>query len=192
RLRSVIDEVQGSTTPINLFIDEAQTLIGAGGSAGTGDAANFLKPALARGTLRTVGAPTWSEYRQYIEKDPALTRRFQPINIDEPDVDSCCIMLRGILGPMEKHHKVRISDAAIVAAVNLSHRYIPARQLPDKAVSLLDTAAARVAISQSATPALVEVARVAIVARKAERAALASDADLGTDDADRMTSLDAD
>jgi type VI secretion system protein VasG len=192
RLRSVIDEVQSSPTPIILFIDEAHTLIGAGGSAGTGDAANLLKPPLARGTLRTIAATTWAEYRQYIEKDPALTRRFQPIQVDEPDVETCCIMLRGLLGPMEKHHGVRISDAAIVAAVNLSHRYIPARQLPDKAVSLLDTAAARVAISQSATPALVEDARVAIVARKAERAALASDADLGTDDADRMTSLDAD
>jgi type VI secretion system protein VasG len=192
RLRSVIDEVQSSPTPIILFIDEAHTLIGAGGSAGTGDAANLLKPPLARGTLRTIAATTWAEYRQYIEKDPALTRRFQPIHVDEPDVETCCIMLRGLLGPMEKHHGVRISDAAIIAAVNLSHRYIPARQLPDKAVSLLDTAAARVAISQSATPALVEDARVAIVAREAERAALVSDADLGTDDADRMTSLNAD
>ncbi len=192
RLRSVIDEVQSSPIPIILFIDEAHTLIGAGGSAGTGDAANLLKPPLARGTLRTIAATTWAEYRQYIEKDPALTRRFQPINIDEPDVETCCVMLRGLLGPMEKHHGVRISDAAIVAAVNLSHRYIPARQLPDKAVSLLDTAAARVAISQSATPALVEDARVAIFAREAEKAALVSDADLGADDADRMTSLDAD
>ena len=140
RLRSVIDEVQNSPTPIILFIDEAHTLIGAGGSAGTGDAANLLKPALARGTLRTIAATTWSEYRQYFEKDPALTRRFQPIQVGEPDVARCCDMLRGILAPMEKHHKVRISDAAIVAAVQLSHRYIPARQLPDKAVSLLDTA----------------------------------------------------
>ena len=192
RLRSVIDEVQSSPTPIILFIDEAHTLIGAGGSAGTGDAANLLKPPLARGTLRTIAATTWAEYRQYIEKDPALTRRFQPIHVDEPDVATCCIMLRGLLGPMEKHHSVRISDAAIVAAVNLSHRYIPARQLPDKAVSLLDTAAARVAISQSATPALIEDARVAIVAREAERAALVSDSDLGVDDADRITTLDAD
>ena len=116
-MRSVIDEVQNSPTPIILFIDEAHTLIGAGGSAGTGDAANLLKPALARGTLRTIAATTWSEYRQYIEKDPALTRRFQPIQVGEPDVEQCCDMLRGILGPMEKHHKVRISDAAIVAAV---------------------------------------------------------------------------
>ena len=179
RLRSVIDEVQNSPTPIILFIDEAHTLIGAGGAAGTGDAANLLKPALARGTLRTIAATTWSEYRQYFEKDPALTRRFQPIQIDEPDVARCCDMLRGILGPMEKHHNVRISDAAIVAAVNLSHRYIPARQLPDKAVSLLDTACARVAISQCATPAMIEDARVAIAAREAEKAALVSDSDLG-------------
>jgi type VI secretion system protein VasG len=192
RLRSVIDEVQSSPTPIILFIDEAHTLIGAGGSAGTGDAANLLKPPLARGTLRTIAATTWGEYRQYIEKDPALTRRFQPIQVDEPDVETCCIMLRGLLAPMEKHHGVRISDAAIVAAVNLSHRYIPARQLPDKAVSLLDTAAARVAISQSATPALIEDARVAITAHEAERAALVSDSDLGVDDADRITALDAD
>src|SRR6516162_6099908 len=166
RLRSVIDEVQQSPTPIILFIDEAHTLIGAGGSAGTGDAANLLKPALARGTLRTIAATTWSEYRQYIEKDPALTRRFQPIQIGEPDVVTCCDMLRGILAPMEKHHNVRISDAAIVAAVNLSHRYIPSRQLPDKAVSLLDTASARVAISQSAVPAMIEDVSASIAARE--------------------------
>jgi len=192
RLRSVIDEVQSSPTPIILFIDEAHTLIGAGGSAGTGDAANLLKPPLARGTLRTIAATTWAEYRQYIEKDPALTRRFQPINVDEPSVETCCIMLRGLLAPMEKHHGVRISDAAIVAAVNLSHRYIPARQLPDKAVSLLDTAAARVAISQSATPALIEDARAAIAAREAEKAALVSDDDLGIDDSERIAAIDTD
>jgi len=191
RLRSVIDEVQQSPTPIILFIDEAHTLIGAGGSAGTGDAANLLKPALARGTLRTIAATTWSEYRQYIEKDPALTRRFQPIQIGEPDVAQCCDMLRGILGPMEKHHKVRISDAAIVAAVNLSHRYIPARQLPDKAVSLLDTAAARVAISQSAVPALIEDAIAAIASREKEKAAILSDSDFGLPRQERITALDA-
>jgi type VI secretion system protein VasG len=191
RLRSVIDEVQGSPTPIILFIDEAHTLIGAGGSAGTGDAANLLKPALARGTLRTIAATTWSEYRQYIEKDPALTRRFQPIQVDEPDVEKCRDMLRGILGPMEKHHKVRISDAAIVAAVSLSHRYIPARQLPDKAVSLLDTASARVAISQSAVPAMIEDTKAAIAARQKEKAALMSDSDLGTQAPDRISNLDA-
>jgi type VI secretion system protein VasG len=191
RLRSVIDEVQNSPTPIILFIDEAHTLIGAGGSAGTGDAANLLKPALARGTLRTIAATTWSEYRQYIEKDPALTRRFQPIQIDEPDVRRCCDMLRGILGPMEKHHKVRISDAAIVAAVNLSHRYIPARQLPDKAVSLLDTAAARVAISQSAVPAMIEDAAASITARESEMAALVSDSDLGAQKPERIAEIAA-
>jgi type VI secretion system protein VasG len=190
RLRSVIDEVQQSPTPVILFIDEAHTLIGAGGSAGTGDAANLLKPALARGTLRTIAATTWSEYRQYIEKDPALTRRFQPIQIDEPDVQRCCDMLRGILGPMEQHHKVRISDAAIVAAVNLSHRYIPARQLPDKAVSLLDTASARVAISQSAVPAMIEDVTASIAACENEKAALISDGDLGADCQQRIEAID--
>jgi len=190
RLRSVIDEVQSSPTPVILFIDEAHTLIGAGGQAGTGDAANLLKPALARGTLRTVAATTWSEYRQYFEKDPALTRRFQPVQVEEPDVLRCCTMLRGLIGPMEKHHKVRISDAAIVAAVTLSHRYIPARQLPDKAVSLLDTACARVAISQSATPAAIEDARVAIFSLEQEKAALTADADLGTDSAKRLGEIE--
>jgi type VI secretion system protein VasG len=191
RLRSVIDEVQQSPTPVILFIDEAHTLIGAGGSAGTGDAANLLKPALARGTLRTIAATTWSEYRQYIEKDPALTRRFQPILVGEPDVQQCCDMLRGILGPMEKHHSVRISDAAIVAAVNLSHRYIPARQLPDKAVSLLDTACARVAISQSAVPAMIEDVTAAIAARETEKAALVSDGDLGARAQQSVAAIDA-
>jgi type VI secretion system protein VasG len=191
RLRSVIDEVQQSPTPIILFIDEAHTLIGAGGSAGTGDAANLLKPALARGTLRTIAATTWSEYRQYIEKDPALTRRFQPIQIGEPDVKRCCDMLRGILGPMEKHHKVRISDAAIVAAVNLSHRYIPARQLPDKAVSLLDTASARVSISQSAVPAMIQDTTAAIAARESEKTALVSDGDLGAQEQEPIAALEA-
>jgi type VI secretion system protein VasG len=192
RLRSVIDEVQASPQPIILFIDEAHTLIGAGGQAGTGDAANLLKPALARGTLRTIAATTWSEYRQYIEKDPALTRRFQPIQVNEPDVERCCNMLRGLLGPMEKHHQVRISDAAVVAAVHLSSRYIPARQLPDKAVSLLDTACARVAISQSATPAMIEDARVAIAARESEKAALVADSDLGVEEQERIAEIDAD
>ena len=191
RLRSVMDEVQQSPTPVILFIDEAHTLIGAGGSAGTGDAANLLKPALARGTLRTIAATTWSEYRQYIEKDPALTRRFQPIQVGEPGVEQCCDMLRGILGPMEQHHKVRISDAAIVAAVNLSHRYIPARQLPDKAVSLLDTAAARVAISQSAVPAMIADTTAAIASRVQEKAALVSDSDIGVAGDERIAALDA-
>ena len=185
RLKSVIDEVQSSPEPIILFIDEAHTLIGAGGQAGTGDAANLLKPALARGTLRTIAATTWSEYRQHIEKDPALTRRFQPVNVDEPSVEVCCDMLRGILEPMQKHHNVRISDEAIVSAVTLSHRYIPARQLPDKAVSLLDTACARVAISQSAVPARIMDTKARISALEAELAGKTAARDLGETDAER-------
>jgi type VI secretion system protein VasG len=189
RLRSVIDEVQQSPTPIILFIDEAHTLIGAGGAAGTGDAANLLKPALARGTLRTVAATTWSEYRQHFEKDPALTRRFQPVNVDEPSIERACTMLRGILKPMEAHHKVRISDEAVVAAVTLSARYLPARQLPDKAVSLLDTASARVAISQSATPAMVADLRAEIAALETERAAKLAQADLGETNEERLAEI---
>ena len=186
RLRSVIDEVQGSPVPIILFIDEIHTLMGAGGAAGTGDAANLLKPALARGTLRTVGATTWMEYAKYFEKDPAMTRRFQPITIDEPNIERACYMLRGILAPMEKHHGVRISDEAVVAAVNLSSRYIPSRQLPDKAVSLLDTACARVAISQSTTPAKIQDLKEKIAALASEIAAKEAQRDLGEVNEDRI------
>ena len=156
RLRQVIDEVEASTTPIILFIDEAHTLIGAGGQAGTGDAANLLKPALARGNLRTVAATTYAEYRQYFEKDPALTRRFQTVDVGEPETDKAIDMIRSVAPMMEKHHNVVVLDEAVEAAVKLSQRYVPARQLPDKAVSLLDTACARVAVSQHATPAQVE------------------------------------
>ena len=156
RLRQVIDEVQSSPKPIILFIDEAHTLIGAGGAAGTGDAANLLKPALARGTLRTIAATTWAEYKKHIEKDPALTRRFQVIQIHEPTEEKALLMMRGMASTLEKHHRVQVLDEALEAAVRLSHRYIPARQLPDKSVSLLDTACARTAISQHATPAQVE------------------------------------
>jgi len=156
RLRQVIDEVEASPKPIILFIDEAHTLIGAGGQAGTGDAANLLKPALARGRLRTIAATTWAEYRQYFEKDPALTRRFQTVAVGEPDTANAVAMIRSVTPMMEAHHKVTVLDEAVEAAVKLSQRYIPARQLPDKAVSLLDTAAARVAVSQHATPARVE------------------------------------
>src|SRR6202040_274671 len=151
-LRSVIDEGKQSPPPIILFIDEAHTLIGAGGSAGTGDAANLLKPALARGTLRTIAATTWAEYKKYIEKDPALTRRFQVVQVAEPGEEKAILMVRGVASILEKHHRVQVLDEAIEAAVRLSHRYIPARQLPDKSVSLLDTACARVAVSQSSTP----------------------------------------
>ena len=156
RLRQVIDEVESSPKPIILFIDEAHTRIGAGGSAGTGDAANLLKPALARGRLRTIAATTWAEYRQYFEKDPALTRRFQTVNVGEPETDKAIAMIRSVAPMMEKHHNVVVLDEAIEASVKLSQRYVPARQLPDKAVSLLDTASARVAVSQHATPAPVE------------------------------------
>jgi type VI secretion system protein VasG len=168
RLRGVIDEVQASPKPIILFIDEVHTLIGAGGAAGTGDAANLLKPALARGTLRTLAATTWDEYKKHIEKDPALTRRFQTVKVDEPDETKCILMMRGVVSPFEKHHKVQILDEAIEAAVRLSHRYIPARQLPDKAVSLIDTAAARVAVSQHAVPAEVDDCRRRIQALTTE------------------------
>src|SRR3954470_22294769 len=156
RLRQVIDEVQASPKPIILFVDEAHTLIGAGGAAGTGDAANLLKPALARGQLRTIAATTWAEYKKYIEKDPALTRRFQVVQVAEPSEDKAILMVRGVASVLEKHHRVQVLDEALESAVRLSHRYIPARQLPDKAVSLLDTACARVAISQHATPPQLE------------------------------------
>lgn len=169
RLRQVIDEVQASPKPIIMFIDEVHTLVGAGGAAGTGDAANLLKPALARGTLRTIGATTWAEYKKYIEKDPALTRRFQVVQVPEPDEHKAILMLRGVASVLEKHHRVQLLDEAIEGAVKLSHRYIPARQLPDKAVSLLDTACARVAVSQHAIPAEVEDSRRRIEALEIER-----------------------
>jgi type VI secretion system protein VasG len=168
RLRQVIDEVQSSPKPIILFIDEAHTLIGAGGAAGTGDAANLLKPALARGKLRTIAATTWAEYKKHIEKDPALTRRFQVVQIPEPQEAKALDMMRGMASTLEAHHGVSILDEALDASVKLSHRYIPARQLPDKAVSLLDTACARVAISQSAVPAEVEDSRGRIAATEVE------------------------
>ncbi|MCF7749284.1 type VI secretion system ATPase TssH [Bacillus subtilis subsp. subtilis] len=169
RLRAVIDEVQASPTPIILFVDETHTLVGAGGAAGTGDAANLLKPALARGTLRTVGATTWAEYKKYIEKDPALTRRFQAVQVDEPDEARAVRMMRGVAAMMERHHRVQVLDEALEAAVKLSHRYIPARQLPDKSVSLLDTACARVAVSLHAVPAEVDDSRRRIEALQTEQ-----------------------
>ncbi len=156
RLKSVIDEVKGSPQPIILFIDEAHTMIGAGGAAGQNDAANLLKPALARGELRTIAATTWAEYKKYFEKDAALARRFQVVKVDEPTEEKAIAMMRGIADKMEEHHNVRILDEAIVECVILSHRYIAGRQLPDKSVSVLDTACAKVAIGQGATPAPVE------------------------------------
>ena len=162
RLKSVIAEVKASPQPIIMFIDEAHTLIGAGGKEGQGDAANLLKPALARGELRTIAATTWAEYKKYFERDPALTRRFQVVKIEEPDEQKAIDMMRAISVMLQNHHGVRIMDEAIVDSVRLSSRYITARQLPDKSVSLLDTACARVALSQSATPAAVENTRRAI------------------------------
>ncbi|TGP20047.1 MULTISPECIES: type VI secretion system ATPase TssH [unclassified Mesorhizobium] len=191
RLKAVIDEVQASEVPIILFIDEAHTLIGAGGAAGTGDAANLLKPALARGELRTIAATTWAEYKQHIEKDPALTRRFQVVKIDEPSEAVAVLMLRGVAGVLEQHHKVQILDEAIEAAVALSHRYIPARQLPDKAVSLLDTACARVAISQHATPAEVEDILRRRQALEVESGIIGREAAIGIDVAGRQARVDA-
>ncbi|TJW11965.1 MAG: type VI secretion system ATPase TssH [Mesorhizobium sp.] len=190
RLKAVIDEVQSSETPVILFIDEAHTLIGAGGAAGTGDAANLLKPALARGELRTIAATTWAEYKQHIEKDPALTRRFQVVKIDEPSEAVAVLMLRGVAGVLEQHHKVQILDEAIEAAVSLSHRYIPARQLPDKAVSLLDTACARVAISQHATPAEVEDIMRRRQALEVERGIIGREAAIGIEVADRQARIE--
>lgn len=156
RLKGLIEEVKKSPVPIILFIDEAHTMIGAGGQAGQNDAANLLKPALARGELRTIAATTWSEYKKYFEKDPALARRFQVVKVEEPSESQCMVMLRGIVGALEKHHKVRILDEGVNAAVKLSHRYLAGRQLPDKAVSVLDTACARLALGQNATPSVIE------------------------------------
>jgi type VI secretion system protein VasG len=189
RLRSVIDEVQASPKPIILFIDEVHTLIGAGGAAGTGDAANLLKPALARGTLRTIAATTWDEYKKHIEKDPALTRRFQTVKVEEPDEDRCIRMLRAVVTPFEKHHKVQILDEAIDAAVRLSHRYISARQLPDKAVSLIDTASARVAVSQHAVPPEVDDVRRRIQSLDNEAAILGRETAVGLDHVQRTQEI---
>ena len=190
RLRQVIDEVQSSPKPIILFIDEIHTLVGAGGAAGTGDAANLLKPALARGNLRTIGATTWAEYKKYIEKDPALTRRFQVVQVPEPDELKAIRMLRGVASTLEKHHRVMLLDAAIEAAVKLSHRYIPARQLPDKAVSLLDTACARVAVSQHATPPEVEDCRHRIEALDTEMEIIGREEAVGLPVDERRTSVE--
>ncbi len=191
RLRSVIDEVQASPRPIILFVDETHTLVGAGGAAGTGDAANLLKPALARGTLRTIGATTFAEYKKHIEKDPALTRRFQSIQVDEPDEARALLMMRGITSAMEQHHRVQILDEALEAAVKLGHRYIPARQLPDKSVSLLDTACARVAVSLHATPAEVDDSSKRIEALETEMGIISREKVIGIDVATREAEVNA-
>jgi type VI secretion system protein VasG len=186
RLKAVLEEVQSAERPVILFIDEVHTLVGAGGNAGTGDAANLLKPALARGVVRTVAATTWSEYRRHIEKDPALTRRFQVVQVSEPDEARAITMMRGVVAALEKHHGVQVLDEAIEAAVRLSHRYIPARQLPDKSVSLLDTACARVAVSQDSTPPAVDDAQKRIAALQTELDVIGRESRIGIDTAMRL------
>ncbi len=190
RLKSVIDEVKASPVPIILFIDEAHTLIGAGGAAGSGDAANLLKPALARGELRTIAATTWSEYKKYFEKDAALARRFQLVQVEEPDEEKAMVMMRAIAPFLEKHHKVMITDEALMDAVRLSHRYLTARQLPDKAVSVLDTSCARVAIGLTTIPSEVEQAtrRIGQIEREMKR--LESESLIGFDHKDRLKKLE--
>jgi len=192
RLKSVIDGVKSSARPIVLFIDEAHTLIGAGGAAGQGDAANLLKPALARGELRTVAATTWAEYKKYIEKDPALARRFQVVKVDEPDTDRAVAMVRGLARRLEEHHKVRILDEAIAEAVSLSARYIAGRQLPDKAIGVLDTACARVAVAQADRPAVVEAAIRRVERLTVEIEILERERVLEDDHKDRLAQLKID
>jgi type VI secretion system protein VasG len=189
RLRQVIEEVQASDRPIVLFVDEAHTLVGAGGAPGTGDAANLLKPALARGTLRTIAATTWSEYKRHIEKDPALTRRFQPVQVSEPDESKALCMLRSLVSSMESHHGVQVMDDALRAAVQLSQRYIADRQLPDKAVSLLDTVCARVAVSQHARPAAVDRSLASIAALRGELALVERETAIGVQDGARAARI---
>jgi type VI secretion system protein VasG len=189
RLKSVIEEVKASPVPIILFIDEAHTLIGAGGAAGSGDAANLLKPALARGELRTIAATTWSEYKKYFEKDAALARRFQVVKIEEPEEEKAMLMMRAIAPYLEKHHNVMITDTALLDAVRLSHRYLPARQLPDKSVSVLDTACARVAIGQNTIPPTVEDASRRIDQIDREMKILQREELMGSDHAERMKKL---
>ncbi|WP_431825971.1 type VI secretion system ATPase TssH [Burkholderia sp. F1] len=179
RLKGTLEAAAKSAAPVILFVDEIHTLIGAGGQAGTGDAANLLKPALARGTIRTIGATTWSEYKRHIEKDPALTRRFQVLQVPEPEEPAAIHMVRGVAQTFSRHHGVVVRDEAIRAAVTLSHRYIPSRQLPDKAISLLDTACARVALSQQAAPRELQDVRQRLQAAHAELALLAQEARIG-------------
>ena len=191
RLKGLIEEVKASPTPIILFIDEAHTMIGAGGQAGQGDAANLLKPALARGELRTIAATTWSEYKKYFEKDAALARRFQVVKVEEPSEPQCMIMMRGLVDSLEKHHKVRILDEAVAASVRLSHRYLAGRQLPDKAVSILDTACARLALGQSATPPAIEDLTRQIDALDVQKRILDREEIVGADHQEKLAEIGA-
>src|SRR5450631_1027732 len=189
RLKSLVEEVKRSPTPIILFIDEAHTMIGAGGAAGQSDAANILKPALARGELRTIAATTWSEYKKYFEKDPALARRFQVVKVEEPSEEQCLVMMRGITGSLEKHHNVRILDEGVGAAVKLSHRFIAGRQLPDKAVSVLDTACARLALGQNSTPAAIEDAVRQLDDLEVQERVLNRETAVGVDHSERLETI---
>jgi type VI secretion system protein VasG len=189
RLKGLINEVKNSPTPIILFIDEAHTMIGAGGQAGQNDAANLLKPALARGELRTVAATTWSEYKKYFEKDPALARRFQLVKVEEPTETQCALMLRGVVPTLEKHHKVRILDEGLLAGVKLSHRYLPDRQLPDKAISVLDTACARLALGQNSTPPAIEDSIRTLEDLAVQTRILGREAAAGADHAERLAAI---
>ena len=189
RLKGLIEEVKASPIPIILFIDEAHTMIGAGGQAGQNDAANLLKPALARGELRTIAATTWSEYKKYFEKDPALARRFQVVKVEEPTETQCMVMMRGIVGSLEKHHKVRILDEAVAAGVRLSNRYLAGRQLPDKAVSVLDTACARLSLGQNATPAAIEDAVRQLDDLEVQERVLNRETAVGVDHVERLETI---
>jgi type VI secretion system protein VasG len=189
RLKGLIEEVKSSPTPIILFIDEAHTMIGAGGQAGQNDAANLLKPALARGELRTIAATTWSEYKKYFEKDPALARRFQVVKVEEPSEKTCMVMMRGVAGALEKHHKVRILDDGLNSAVRFSHRYLAGRQLPDKAVSVLDTACARLALGQNSVPPAIEDATRELDDLAVQERVLTREAAAGADHAERLEQI---
>ncbi|MGA3202930.1 MAG: type VI secretion system ATPase TssH [Bryobacteraceae bacterium] len=186
RLKGLIEEVKSSSVPIILFIDEAHTMIGAGGQAGQNDAANLLKPALARGELRTIAATTWSEYKKFFEKDAALARRFQVVKVEEPVEQQCMVMLRGIVGALEKHHGVRILDEGVAAAVRLSHRFLAGRQLPDKAVSVLDTACARLSLGQNSIPASIEDASRELDDLAVQTRVLEREASVGADHSERL------
>src|SRR6202161_309546 len=191
RLKGLIEEVKSSPTPIILFIDEAHTMIGAGGQAGQGDAANLLKPALACGELRTIAATTWSEYKKYFEKDAALARRFQVVKVEEPSEHQCMIMMRGLVASLEKHHNVRILDEAVYASVRLTHRFLAGRQLPDKAVSILDTACARLALGQSTIPPAIEDLSRTIDALAVQKRILEREETVGADHAEKLAEIAA-
>src|SRR5579864_4739699 len=189
RLKGLIEEVKSSPSPIILFIDEAHTMIGAGGAAGQGDAANLLKPALARGELRTIAATTWSEYKKFFEKDAALARRFQVVKVEEPTEEQCMVMLRGIVSSLEKHHNVRILDEAVRSATKFSHRYLAGRQLPDKAVSVMDTACARLSLGQNATPPLIEDAMRQVDDLDVQQRVLERETAVGVDHSERLANI---